>query len=295
MNLQQNLNEYWRNLEKKSKPPSHVSKLNIVDFKNIKKAVDNKNIFYIKNLMRKMYNGEAFILRNAAKKNLKNIIIKLAKHYDKKHKPSFYKMHDGAPNFHRIINKNITKKYSLYAIKHSYFFYNWNIKTKLEKKFKNGVYHHWRYVKLLAGNSKYQYENNIPSQNQIDRLQIVNYPHGGGELRDHVDPRKNQRIVSGLIMSKKGVDFKKGGFYFKDSKKKKMNIEDKLEIGDSVIFYGSIVHGVDVVDRNKKLNWKSYKGRWFIGMFVNDSDHVENRITASDLTGSVNLNKSKAN
>ena len=108
MNLQQNLNEYWRNLEKKSKPPSHVSKLNIVDFKNIKKAIDNKNIFYIKNLMRKMYNGEAFILRNAAKKNLKNIIIKLAKHYDKKHKPSFYKMYDGAPNFHRIINKNIT-------------------------------------------------------------------------------------------------------------------------------------------------------------------------------------------
>ena len=77
MNLQQNLNEYWRNLEKKSKPPSHVSKLNIVDFKNIKKAVDNKNIFYIKNLMRKMYNGEAFILRNAAKKNLKKTIFNL--------------------------------------------------------------------------------------------------------------------------------------------------------------------------------------------------------------------------
>ena len=28
-------------------------------------------------------------------------------------------------------------------------------------------------------------------------------------------------------------------------------------------------------------------GRWFIGMFVNDSDHVKNRITARDLTGSV--------
>ena len=50
---------------------------------------------------------------------------------------------------------------------------------------------------------------------QIDRLQIVNYPHGGGELRDHVDPRKNQRVVSGLIMSKKGIDFDKGGFYFR--------------------------------------------------------------------------------
>ena len=126
---------------------------------------------------------------------------------------------------------------------------------------------------------------------QIDRLQIVNYPHGGGELRDHVDPRKNQRVVSGLIMSKKGIDFDKGGFYFRGKNSKKLNIEDKLEIGDSVIFYGSIVHGVEKVDEDKKLDWKSYNGRWFIGMFVNDSDHVKNRLTASDLTNSTNFKK----
>ena len=122
-------------------------------------------------------------------------------------------------------------------------------------------------------------------------MQIVNYPHGGGELRDHVDPRKNQRVVSGLIMSKKGIDFQKGGFYFRDKNNKKLNIEGKLEIGDSVIFYGSIVHGVEPVDQNEKLNWKTYKGRWFIGMFVNDSNHVKNRITAKDLTKSTNYRR----
>ena len=200
-------------------------------------------------------------------------------------------MLDRTPNFHRIIDKKITKKYSLYAIKHSYFLYNWNIKTKLEKNFKDGVYRHWRYVKLLAGNNKFKFEKNIPSQNQIDRLQIVNYPHGGGELRDHVDPRKNQRIVSGIIMSKKGIDFEKGGFYFRDKNNKKLNIEDQLEIGDAVIFYGSIVHGVDVVDNHKKIDWKSYMGRWFVGVFVCDSDHVKNRITAKDLTNSTNFRK----
>ena len=71
------------------------------------------------------------------------------------------------------------------------------------------------------------FENNIPSDGQIDRLQIVRYPAGGGEL-SHVDPRKNQRVVSGLIMSKMGEDFKKGGFYFKSSKNKKVNIEKNL-------------------------------------------------------------------
>jgi len=283
--------KYWKRLEAKKPAPKFVKKINIIEFDQLKKSINGKNEFYVKNLAKRMYDGEAFILRNAAKKNLKKIIINLAKLYDKNNKTSFHKMLDGTPNFHRIINKKITKKYSLYAIKHSYFLYNWNIKTKLEKKFKDGVYRHWRYIKFLAGNNKFKFEKNIPSQNQIDRLQIVNYPHGGGELRDHVDPRKNQRIVSGIIMSKKGVDFEKGGFYFRDKNNKKLNIEDKLEIGDSVIFYGSIVHGVDVVDKHKKLDWKSYKGRWFVGMFVNDSDHVKDRITANDLTNSTNFKK----
>ena len=27
-------------------------------------------------------------------------------------------------------------------------------------------------------------------------MQVVRYPAGGGQLRDHVDPRKNQRVVT---------------------------------------------------------------------------------------------------
>ena len=288
MILVNELNRYWKNLEKKYPPPKYVKKINILDFLKLKKAIDNKNEKYIKLLIRKMYiNNEAYILKKAANKNLKKTIIKLADNYKKNRRSTFYKMLDGVPNFHRIIDRNITKKYSLYAIKHSFYFYNWNIKSKLEKKLKDEVYKHWRYVKYLAGNKKNKFENNIPSDGQIDRLQIVKYPSGGGELRDHVDPRKNQRVVSGIIMSKIGEDFNKGGFYFKSSSKKKLNIESKLDEGDAVIFYGSIAHGVEKVDPEKKLSWNNNLGRWFVGMFVNDSDHVKNRITARDLTGSV--------
>jgi len=286
------INKYWKKLELNAPCPKFAKKVSVIEFDNLKKNCKEKNEFYLRSIIKRMYGGEAFIIRNAAKKNLKDTVLKLAKHYDKKSKPSFHKMLDGTPNFHRVYDKEITKKYSLYAIKHSYFFYNWNIKTKLEKKLKDGVYRHWRYIKFLAGNGMRQYEKNIPSDGQIDRLQVVNYPKGGGELRDHVDPRKNQRVVSGLIMSKIGVDFQSGGFYFKNKENKKLNIEHKLEIGDSVIFYGSIVHGVEVVDKNKKLNWKSYDNRWFIGMFVNDSNHVKNRMTARDLTGSIKQNRS---
>ena len=285
MSLQKNINKYWDYLEKKYPSPRYVGKVKCMEFKDLKKAVNNKNENYIKKLIKNMYvKKEAYIVRNSGSKKLKKTIIDLANHYKKTRKANFFKMRDGTPNFHRVIDKNITKKYNLFAIRHSFYFYNWNIRSKLEKNLKDGVYKHWRYVKCLAGNNKNQFERNIPSDNQIDRLQIIRYPAGGGELRSHVDPRKNQRIVSGLIMSKIGEDFAKGGFYFKSSRTKKKYIEKKLELGDAVLFYGSIVHGVDKVDPHEKLVWKSNKGRWFIGMFVNDSDHVRDRVTPKDVS-----------
>ena len=288
MFMHQKINEYWSHLEKKHKPPTYIDKVKILDFNKLKQEADSRNEKYLKKLINGMYlKKEAYILRNAAPNKFKDIVLDLANHYKKTRKPNFHKMLDRSPNFHRVITKDVTKKYKVFAVKHSFFFYNWNIKSKLEKKFKDGVYRHWRYVKLLSGNSKNQYEKNIPSDNQVDRLQIVRYPAGGGELRDHIDPRKNQRVVSGLIMSKIGEDFSKGGFYFRDKKNKKINIENKLKLGDAVVFYGSAVHGVDSVDPKIKLSWNTNKGRWFIGMFVNDSDHVKNRATTKDLTGSV--------
>jgi len=286
--LDQKLNNYWKKLEEKYPYPNYVKKVKDLKFEDLKYAIDNKKEKYLKKIIKNMYmNREAYVLKNAAPKHLKDTMLSLANHYKKTRKSNFYKMLDGCPNFHRAIDKKITKKYSLYAIKHSFYFYNWNIKSNLERKLKNGAYRHWRYVKFLAGNKKNAFENNLPRDGQIDRLQIVRYPAGGGQLRDHVDPRKNQRVVSGVIMGKIGKDFQKGGFYFKSSKNKKVNIENKLNEGDAVIFYGSIAHGVEAVDPNEKLSWNSNKGRWFLGMFVNDSNHIINRITAKDITGSI--------
>ena len=59
----------------------------------------------------KITNIPIFIHTSKTCFDLKKIMINLAKHYDKKQKPSFHKMKDGTPNFHRIIDKKITKKY----------------------------------------------------------------------------------------------------------------------------------------------------------------------------------------
>ena len=283
------LNQYWQLLESSSAPPLGVKSVSEIEFIELKKMVDSNDEDGIKSLISAMYEGTGWILRIAALPELRSVMLELAHEYSRKTESSFYKMLNDCPNFHRVISDEITKNYSLYAIKHSFYFYNWNINSNLEKKFKDLVYEHWRYVKFISGNSLTKYENNIPSDGQIDRLQIINYPQGGGQLREHEDPRKNQRVVSGLIMSKIGVDFQRGGFYFRTSEEGKLNLESRLNIGDSVMFYGSIAHGVDPVDDHLPLNWSLDVGRWFIGMFVNDSDHVEDRVTGVDISGSTNF------
>ena len=131
MSLQKKLNEYWSFLEKKYPAPKTIGVIKKIEFDELKKAIDGKNEKFLKKLIRGMYvKKEAYILKNSAPKKFKETIIDLANHYKKTRKPSFYKTLDGVPNFHRIIDKNITKKYSVYAIKHSFFFFIWNIKIK---------------------------------------------------------------------------------------------------------------------------------------------------------------------
>ena len=68
------IKNFWEHLEKKSSAPKYVTKINIVQFKDLKKKADIKEEFYIKNIIKKMYKGEAFIVRNAAKKTLKKLL-----------------------------------------------------------------------------------------------------------------------------------------------------------------------------------------------------------------------------
>ena len=122
MNLPNEINKYWNYLEEKYPSPRYVKKVKKLNFSKLKKEIDNKNYKYIKKLIRKMFvEKEAYILKNSADKNLKNTIIQLANYYKKNKKTSFYKMIDGVPNFHRVIDKNITKKYSLFS---DYFNYS---------------------------------------------------------------------------------------------------------------------------------------------------------------------------
>ncbi len=284
MSLLKKIQKYWNYIENKYPKPKFINRVIEIDIKELKSAVNNQNLTFIKTIIRNLYKESSIIiLRNAASKELKQSMFDLVKSYEKR-KPTFHKMYDGVKNFYRIIDKRVAYKYSTYAIKQSYYFFNWNCKNKVQKKFQSGVYDFWRYIKIISGISKKEYENNIPSDYKIDRIQIVKYPKGGGQLKDHIDNVKNLRVTSGLMMAKKGIDFKSGGIYFRNKNYKKIFIENKINERDAVIFCGSIVHGVSKIDPKQRINWKSKNARWYIGMFVEDSDHNKDRKTATNIS-----------
>ena len=52
MNFQQNINKYWEDLEKKYPSPKYVGKVKYLDFRQLKKAMDNNNENYIKKIIK---------------------------------------------------------------------------------------------------------------------------------------------------------------------------------------------------------------------------------------------------
>ena len=107
---------------------------------------------------------------------------------------------------------------------------------------------------------------------------------GGGGLDNHIDPTKNQRVIIGAMMSKRGVDYETGGFYCVDANMERVDFEPHLDVGDMVCAYPTMVHGVTAVDADKPLEWKSREGRWFLGLYSNDSNHIKKRTTVARLT-----------
>ena len=64
----------------------------------------------------------------------------------------------------------------------------------------------------------------------------------------------------------------------------KVDLETQLDIGDMVCAYPTVVHGVSAVDAHKPLDWTSIQGRWFLGLYSNDSNHNKKRTTVARLT-----------
>lgn len=271
----------WLNLEKNNPIPKRVREVKILDFNELEKKIKNSDRKFVTDLINSLYRGDFYILKNAFEKNFIESMKKNTFNYYKNKPSEFHKMLEGTPDFHRIIDLEIGKKYAIKMCKHSFYFYPWN---KDPLNLFGPIYKRWRIIKTLMGLSPKEYENNTPKDGIVDRVQVVQYPSKIGYLEPHIDPNKNQRLFFSGYMSKAGVDYEGLGFYLINDKNKIVEVEQLIDTGDVGIGYSTVYHGVAPVNVNKEPNWDDINdGRWFLSMFSNESDEKKNRITSSSL------------
>ena len=281
MNIYKNC---WnKNLEIKEMPTYYegLIKVKYDDFKN--KITDDDEI-YAEYLINGLMDGKVILIKQAFSEDF---VIKLKENVMKfwiKEPDTFYKMKEGVKDFHRIISPEKAKNYSINAVKHSTYFFPWNDDPcKINKE----IFERWGYIKKVYGFKFDEFQNNTPKTGPVDRIQIAVYPPGLGELETHTDPMNNAPCaVSGYLSSINNGDFNSGGFYCVDKNESKIDIENEIDVGDMAFFCATVKHGVKAIDENDKIvekneyDWYSGKGRWFLGLYTNDSDEIKNRTTA---------------
>ena len=60
-----------------------------------------------------------------------------------------------------------------------------------------------------------------------------------------------------------------------------IDCDEKVETGDMLIGYATVLHGVSTIDSEVKLNYNSPRGRWFLGLYSNDTDVIKKRRTTN--------------
>ena len=280
----------WKAIEDEKTQPRFLRKIISTPYKEFSEKVLEQDPVFVREIVQSLYSGDVYILKQGfPNKFLQNLAVELHQ-YGKKTPSSFHKMLDECPDFHRVITPELAKNYSLRQIKHSYYFFPWN--NDPFNLFES-VNERWRVFKFLGGFPLNAYENNLPSTGIIDRLQIAQYASGVGELELHSDPYLYQKVAISGIMSKRGEDYKTGGAYILNENQEKINIEDSMDIGDIYLVYPTVFHGVETIDKGKNIDWDSFDGRWFMGLYSNASDLYEKRHTCYGVENAINSGSSE--
>jgi len=286
--MENNFKKFWNILEKKNNLPTRLRNLVLVDYEEFAKKIDMQNLQFAEEITNSMFQGDIYILKKAFSENFFHSLKKKCYDHFKNVPSSFYKMLEGSPDFHRLIDVETGNKYSFKVCKHSFYFYHWNNDPL---KIFPETYKKWRKIKKLMGYDENKFELNTPKDGVIDRIQVVQYPSKYGFLEPHSDPYKHQKFFISGYMSKKGVDFEDGGFYALNQNNEIVDVEKDIDVGDLGIGFATIIHGVAPVNRNKTPEWnKVSDGRWFYSLYTNESDEVKNRHTGYGVTEKIKIN-----
>lgn len=228
-----------------------------------------KSVEFVLKCIDEISKGYVFILKKSIDiKFLENAKIKLNK-FSLKNKPINPKIKSGIKNGF-YISKNLNSK-GYKTVDKSFYFFSWN-KDKL------GVYKKilniYKPLKILNGLKNNDKTKNTPKDGIVERLHVINYPIHSGQISRHYDPVNVSIFNFGLYATEYGKDYTDGGFFVLKKNNKKILLDSKIKKADVVLFFPSLIHGVDKV---KNIKSKNSDGRWFININHIQSHEVKNR------------------
>ena len=91
--------------------------------------------------------------------------------------------------------------------------------------------------------------------------QLIQYPQGGSLFGRHIHPLNPQRIGLIASLSRRGIDFTKGGACF-EVDGELVNTEEVHDFGDIALFRFDLPHWVSPSDPKDKFDWDVESGRW---------------------------------
>ena len=260
------------NLYKKCEINRFFNNVIEIDFNEFsKKLLDFE---FVLECVDKLFDGDIFILRNTLKKDfIESSIDKMQKFY-LENSPISPKILEGCKNGYYMSN-NTSSGYK--TVDRSFYFFSWN---KDELNIYKEILKIYYKLKILNGLKAEEITNNTPQNEVVERLHVIHYPIGGGEISKHIDPINKSIINHGIFGSEYGKDYDRGGFYLINKKKEKKLIDKMVGKGDSVIFFPGLIHGVDPVFlKDEKLDIKSKKGRWYFNFQLIETHELKNRQT----------------
>ena len=261
----------WEELEKNKKLSSVYKQIKHVEYSEFKAKILEQSPEFVNSVVESLYSGDMYIIKNALDQKKVNYIIEEIHKFNQSSPSTFYKMLEGVPNFHRWIGKDLINSYTIKYTKHSTHMFPWNEDIADVRKI---IMEICRPLKLLAGLSLFEFENDTPKDLIVERLQIARYPPTGF-IEPHIDANTLMRLVISGYLSTRGIDYHEGGFYFMDKEDNKCDVENKIKAGDIGLFYASLRHGMDIIDPEKKADIVKKDGRWWFGLNVHNSNEIE--------------------
>ncbi|PIQ48571.1 MAG: hypothetical protein COW03_09300 [Cytophagales bacterium CG12_big_fil_rev_8_21_14_0_65_40_12] len=244
-------------------------KINILSKKEFLNSVYNNTEDFIERIEK----PEAFIVKRFYNEDVITQIRNRTFENGQKSEPSWHPCFDGCPDFHRIHNNYPNAHVK--AIMHAYYHHGYYESNDDLFEYFSEIFD---IKNFLAGTPKGSYIKNIPSEFFIARVNIHNYPRGGGYQMPHVDPvSKFAKIQTIVQASKWQSDFSSGGVYAcleKDGTR--FYIDPHTEVGDLIVLSPNIIHGVEEIDKEETIDWEINSGRWMIMPIIIHSDYESN-------------------